>query len=157
MLYTPASLAQIFHTHYRFIFIRHLTRGVEKQTKITLASGNSYTHTHTEKLPQLSVPAGCKLTRKDVCVCVVQNAAARVLTRTRKYDHVSLVLSTLHWLHIKHRIDFKTVLITYKAPNGLAPQYLSEVLSHYSLPHPLRSQNSGHFIIPRISADPFSI
>ncbi len=38
---------------------------------------------------------------------MVQNAAARVLTRTRKYDHISPVLSTLHWLPIKHRIDFK--------------------------------------------------
>ncbi len=37
---------------------------------------------------------------------LVQNAAARVLTRTRKYDHISPVLSTLHWLPTKHRIDF---------------------------------------------------
>ncbi len=76
---------------------------------------------------------------------LVQNAAARVLTRTRKYDHISPVLSTLHWLPIKHRIDFKILLMTYKALNSLAPQYLSELLSHY-IP-----QNSGHLIIPRIS------
>ncbi len=44
----------------------------------------------------------------------VLHAAARVLTRTRKSDHIILVLSTLHWLPIKHRIDFKIVLITYK-------------------------------------------
>ncbi len=80
---------------------------------------------------------------------MVQNAA--VLTRTRKYDHISPVLSTLHWLPIKHRIDFKILLITYKALNGLDPQYLSEILSHYSPPRPLRSQNSGHLIVPRIS------
>ncbi len=82
---------------------------------------------------------------------MVQNAAARVLTRTRKYDHISPVMSTQHWLPIKHRIDFKILLITYKALNGLAPQYLSELLSHYSPPRLLRSQNSGHLIIPRIS------
>ncbi|KAI2647424.1 RNA-directed DNA polymerase from mobile element jockey [Labeo rohita] len=52
---------------------------------------------------------------------LVQNAAARVLTRTKKYDHISPVLSTLHWLPIKHRIDFIILLITYKALNGLAP------------------------------------
>ncbi len=93
---------------------------------------------------------------------MVQNVTARVLTRTRKYDHISPVLSTLHWLPIKYCIDFKMLLITYKALNGLAPQYLSTLLSHYSPPHPLRSQISGHLIIPRISkltaaADPFSI
>ncbi len=82
---------------------------------------------------------------------MVQNAVARVLTRTRKYDHISPVLSTLHWLPIKHHIDFKILLITYKALNGLAPQYLSELLPHYSPPLPLHSKNSGHLIIPRIS------
>ncbi len=46
----------------------------------------------------------------------------------------------LHWLPTKHRIDFKILLITYKALNGLAPQYLSELLSHYSPSRPLRSQ-----------------
>ncbi len=70
---------------------------------------------------------------------MVQNAAARVLTRTRKYEHISPVLSTLHWLPTKH---FKILLITYKALNGLAPQYLSELLSHYSPSRPLRSDNT---------------
>ncbi len=58
---------------------------------------------------------------------LVQNAAAREHT-TRKYDHISPVLSTLHWLPIKHRIDLKILLITYKALIALAPQYLSELL-----------------------------
>ncbi len=48
------------------------------------------------------------------------------------------LLFTLYMLHV----DFKILLITYKALNGLAPQYLSELLSHYSPPRPLRSQNS---------------
>ncbi len=74
-----------------------------------------------------------------------------VLTRTRKYDHISPVMSTQHWLPIKYRIDFKILLITYKALNGLAPQYLSELLAHYSPPRQLLSQNSGHLIILRIS------
>ncbi len=77
---------------------------------------------------------------------MVQNAATRVLTRTSKYDHISPVLSTLHWLPIKHCIYLKILLIT-----GLAHQYLSELLSHYSPPRPLHSQNSGCLIIPRIS------
>ncbi len=43
-----------------------------------------------------------------------------------------------HWLPIKHCIDFK-ILSTYKALNGLAPQYVSEFLSNYSPSRPLRS------------------
>ena len=81
---------------------------------------------------------------------LVQNAAARVLTRTRKYEHISPVLSALHWLPIKQRIHFKILLITYKSLNGLAPQYLSDLLTHYSPSRLLRSQNLDQLIIPRI-------
>ncbi len=59
----------------------------------------------------------------------LQNAVARVLTRTRKYDHINPVLSTVHWPTIKHHIYFQILLITFKALNGLVPQYLSEFLS----------------------------
>ncbi len=78
----------------------------------------------------------------------VQNAAARVLTRTRKYDHISPVMSLAHYWPL---YTFQILLITNKALNGLASQYLSELLSHSISPRPLRSQNSGHLIIPRIS------
>ncbi len=64
---------------------------------------------------------------------MVKNAAAIVLTRTRKYHHISLVVSTLHLLPIKHRIDFQILLITYIALNCLAPQYLSELLSELQM------------------------
>ncbi len=50
----------------------------------------------------------------------MKNASSRVLTRTRKYDHISLVLSTLALAPIKHRIHFKILLITYKALHSLA-------------------------------------
>ncbi len=43
---------------------------------------------------------------------MIQNAA-RVLTRTRFcLTRISLVLSTLHWLPIKHRIDFKIFFLS---------------------------------------------
>jgi len=48
---------------------------------------------------------------------LVQNTATGVLTRTRDYDHISPVLSRLLWLPIKHRINVKILLITYKALN----------------------------------------
>jgi len=79
---------------------------------------------------------------------LVQNKTARVLTRTRKHDHISPVLSTLHWLPIKHSKNVKILLITYKALNCLATQYFSELLKHYSLSHLLWSQNSGQMKKP---------
>ncbi|TWW62665.1 hypothetical protein D4764_04G0013120 [Takifugu flavidus] len=55
---------------------------------------------------------------------VIQNAAARVLTGIDKRDHITPVLVSLHWLPIKFRIIFKTLLLTYKVLRGLAPSYL---------------------------------
>jgi hypothetical protein len=37
----------------------------------------------------------------------VQNAAARLVTSTRKYDHITPILRELHWLPVKFRIHFK--------------------------------------------------
>ncbi len=82
---------------------------------------------------------------------VVQNAAARVLTRSRKYDHITPILQSLHWLPIKYRISYKILLLTYKALNGLAPAYLTSLLSRYNPSRSLRSQNSGLLVVPRIA------
>ena len=76
---------------------------------------------------------------------LVQNAAARVLTKTRKFDHISPILCTLHWLPVKFRIEYKILLLTYKALNGLAPQYLSDLISYYQPTRPLRSQGAAHY------------
>ena len=58
----------------------------------------------------------------------VQNAAARLITHTHKYDHITPILEELHWLPIKYRIMFKILLLTYKSLNGLAPSYLCKLL-----------------------------
>src|SRR4029434_9379402 len=57
----------------------------------------------------------------------------------------------LHWLPVKSRIDFKVLLLTYKALNDLAPNYLKELVVPYCPPRPLRSQSAGLLVIPRIS------
>jgi hypothetical protein len=36
----------------------------------------------------------------------IQNLAARILSRTKKHDHIT-ILKNLHWLPVKQRIDFK--------------------------------------------------
>ncbi len=38
---------------------------------------------------------------------IVQNAAARVLTSSRKYDHITPILQSLHWLPFKFCIHYK--------------------------------------------------
>ena len=57
----------------------------------------------------------------------VQNAEARVVTGTRKFDHITPVLHQLHWLPVRQRITFKLAMITFKCLHGLAPSYLADV------------------------------
>ena len=59
----------------------------------------------------------------------VQNAAARLIFEESKYCHVTPLLKSLHWLPVKYRIIFKVLLITFKAMHGLAPVYISELIS----------------------------
>jgi hypothetical protein len=78
----------------------------------------------------------------------VQNAAARLITGHRKFDHITPILHSLHWLPIYQRIKFKVLLFMYKAKHGLAPSYISDLLTIYSPPRDLRSANRELFLVP---------
>ena len=84
----------------------------------------------------------CKLQR-------VQNTAARVLSRTRKFEHITPVLRNLHWLPVKQRVAFKIMLITWKALNDSAPTYLQDLLTQYSPHRHLRSSDKHLLVTPR--------
>ena len=59
----------------------------------------------------------------------VQNAAARLVFEESKYCHAMPLLKSLHWPLVKYRNIFKVVFITLKAIHGLAPVYISELIS----------------------------
>ena len=59
----------------------------------------------------------------------VQNTAARLVSRGPKHHSVTPLLHQFHWLSIGQRIKFKTLLLTYKFINHLAPAYLSDLIS----------------------------
>ncbi len=42
-------------------------------------------------------------------VQLIKNAAARFLTKTKKRNHITPVLRSLHWLPVRFRIEFKTL------------------------------------------------
>ncbi len=78
----------------------------------------------------------------------VQNSAARLLSGTRKYDHITPVLRSLHWLPVSCRIDFKVLLLTYKALHGKAPQYISDMLV-FREARESRSTKQNLLLVPR--------
>ena len=45
----------------------------------------------------------------------VQNLADWLITQTRKFDHISLVLRQPHWLSVSQRIIFQIVMLTFRA------------------------------------------
>ncbi len=49
------------------------------------------------------------------CIERTQNIVARIITNTRRYEHITPVLRQLHWLSIQEWIEFKVSWLTYKA------------------------------------------
>ena len=84
----------------------------------------------------------------------VQNSAARLITDGRKYDHITPMLKHLHWLPVHLRIEFKVLLLVYKALHGMAPDYLSNMLSPARSVRNLRSRNQCFLAV---STNKFSI
>lgn len=80
---------------------------------------------------------------------VVQNAAARFLNGGKKFDHVTPLLRSLHWLPVQYRIHYKILLLVYKSLNNLAPAYLSDLLHPYTSNRELRSGKKSLLHIPR--------
>ena len=79
----------------------------------------------------------------------VQNSAARLLTSTSRYEHVTPVLRSLHWLPVSARIDFKILLLVFKVLNGLGPLYLCELLEPYIPNRNLRSSRKKLLMVPK--------
>ena len=72
----------------------------------------------------------------------ILNAAARI-KKTQKFQHISPVLPNLHWLPVDW-IEFKILTITYKALNGMAPSYISDLRQVH---HPNRNLLDGSALL----------
>jgi hypothetical protein len=59
----------------------------------------------------------------------IQNTAARIVCDLPKFCHITPVLKELHWLPVQQRIIFKILLLTYKALNGCAPDYICDLIN----------------------------
>ena len=80
---------------------------------------------------------------------LIQNTAARLVTRTRKHKHITPVLRRLHWLPVRERIDYKILLLAFKGLRGLAPRYLAELLVQNRPHKALRSTSANKLVVPR--------
>ena len=100
-----------------------------------------------------TVLAGAPRTAADILQWVL-NAAARVITGTRKFDcglgHI--LHHQLHWLDVPDRVLFKLAVTVHQCLNGRAPPYLSEhciPVSSADTRRHLRSANRHLLAVPR--------
>ena len=131
--------AAFFHIHN----IRRIRKYLDQKSLLTLIHAfitsrldycNSLfygaTATHIEKLQR------------------IQNAAARLATGSSKFCHMKPILRQLNWPPIRSRIEYKVLLLTFKCILGLAPPYLSELITscnHPATPFaPPISQDATH-------------
>jgi hypothetical protein len=59
----------------------------------------------------------------------VLNSAARAVTKTSRFHHITPILKSLHWLKINQRIHYKVISLTYKILLSNQPSYLRSLLA----------------------------
>ena len=72
----------------------------------------------------------------------IQNTLARVVSNSKRHDHITPTLQSLHWLKMSERITFKIASITYSVLHTSQPQYLSRLITL----QPTRSTRSSKLI-----------
>ena len=81
---------------------------------------------------------------------LIQNNAARLITRTRYRDHITPVLRKLHWLPIHSRITHKLVSLVYKSLNvKKTPTYIRDMIQVNHPRRALRSCAEVRLIVPK--------
>ena len=82
----------------------------------------------------------------------IQNAAVRLIAGARKFDHVTPLLQTRHWLPVEQRVVFKLCVMMYKTVNCMAPSYLHDYVilpASGAYSRRLRSPDTGQLCVPR--------
>ena len=78
----------------------------------------------------------------------VQNFAARIVSGTRKFDHVTPVAKELNWLPVSQTLLFRDGVLAFKCVKGLSPSYHSDRFTTRSMVHTRNTQNKDKLNIP---------
>ena len=86
----------------------------------------------------------------------LQNTAARLVLNLSKYDRITPALVTLHWIPVKYRIEFKTLLLVFKGLHCWAPTYIQEmIITSRSKIYSIRSNEERVLKVPKFKHDTF--
>ena len=66
-------------------------------------------------------------TASNICkLQAVQNFAVRIITNSRKFDHITPLLKELQWIPVKQYLFYRDAVMTFKCMSGTVPEYLSQ-------------------------------
>ena len=82
---------------------------------------------------------------------LVQNSVARVVIKAHKSERLSMtsVRRELHWLPVAARIEYKILILAWKAYHGIGPNYLIELLEKKPSLYSTRSLDQNLLQIPK--------
>ena len=78
----------------------------------------------------------------------VQNFAVRIITRSRKFDRITLVLKELKWLSVESMLIYRDGILVFECLRGLAPDYLAKKFKKRSEIHNKDARNKNKMDIP---------
>jgi hypothetical protein len=84
---------------------------------------------------------------------MVQNSLARLVAGAGFRQSIKPILSSLHWLPVKQRIDYKLCTLVFKSRMNLLPDYLTKELKVYVSTRPIRSKQLNTYVIPRVKTE----
>ena len=78
---------------------------------------------------------------------LAHNNAARLITKTKRHDHITPVMKSLHWLPVKFRSIFKNICMVHSVLySKTCPSYLQELVVLHAPQRTLRSGTDGSLL-----------
>ena len=78
----------------------------------------------------------------------IANFACKIITKTRKYEHVTPLLRELDWLPVDKLLYFRDSVLTYKCLNNLTPDYLCNKFEKRSSIHNRKTRTHNSLQMP---------
>ena len=117
-----SSLSSACHYHIRDL--RRIRPTLDSTTASTIAT--SLVQSKLDYCNSLYVNLPANQISRLQCL---QNSLARTINKTPKFDHMTPVLKSLHWLKIEQRIQYKIISITYNILQTSHPSYLRKLIT----------------------------
>ncbi len=119
------------------------------RSSLSLDSSETMVHVFITRCLDYCNSLLCRLPKNQIKkLQAIQKTAARLVTNSYKYDHITHILEDLHWLPVQQWINFKILFFTFKCLHGQAPKYLQHLLT-WSQSKGLRSDNKLLLVVPK--------